>query len=351
MEKRIVDPTSVIIAREARGLTQKNLAEKLSISQSALSKIEFGISNLPVDLLPSLSEVLEYPEDFFYQNFEIFRSISMHRKRLSLNQKSLNQIDASINIIRAHIMKLLQSFDIEVRIPTIDPLELEFKDKSSVASELRQYWNVAKGPIKNLTALLERNGIIVFPFDFGTKLVDGLSFGLDGLPPIIFVNNKISGDRYRFTLAHELGHILLHKYPKENMEEEANIFASEFLLPRNDIKYQLEYLRIERLIELKIYWKVSMAAILLRAKQLGELNERQYRYFWINFGKLGYRLKEPIDIPIEESTLIKHLIDQHLDQLNLSIEELQKILLLHKKELFNLYLGHRRMESTNLRIV
>ena len=349
--KNIINPAMITLGRDSRGFNQKELSEKLGISQGTLSKIEMGLLPFPENDLDLLCKELHYPEKFFYQDIEIYRGVSLHRKRLTIPQKTLNQIDAISNIIRLHINKLTEALEINVNLPHFNENEIRTQESNVVAKNLRVFWKVPNGAIKNVTRLFEKNGIIIFPINFGTKLIDGLSISFQDIPPIIFINNQISGDRYRFTLAHELGHLLLHEYPTESMEDEANLFASEFLVPEIEIRPYLEKISIERLIELKRYWKVSIAMLLVRAKEISNLTDRQYRYMWMKIGKLGYRTKEPIDIPIEESVLLKEIVDYHIDKLEYNYKELGDMFSLYMDELISNYLTHRKDTKAHLSIV
>src|SRR5437588_10942690 len=114
-------------------------------------------------------------------------------------------------------------------------------------------------------------------------------------------------DPERYSLAHELGHLVGHSAPHPTMEEEANRFASEFLMPAADIRASLHDITIPRLAALKRYWKVSMAALLRRAYELGTINERRYRFMNIQLSKAGYKMREPIetDPPTEQTSLME----------------------------------------------
>jgi Zn-dependent peptidase ImmA (M78 family) len=172
-------------------------------------------------------------------------------------------------------------------------------------------------------------------------LIDGVTINVnDRLPPIIFVNKDIPGDRLRFTLSHELAHIVMHKYPSENMEKEADTFASEFLMPADDIKHSLSYLTLHKLAELKLHWKVAMSALVYRANFLGQISPRQNQYLFMQLSKAGYKTREPaeLDIPVEKPSLLKKLIDIHTQVLNYSVNEIAKILHLEEEEVFGFYL-------------
>src|SRR5690606_10379613 len=114
----------------------------------------------------------------------------------------------------------------------------------------------------------------------GTRHMDATSIWFANSPPMIFYNSALATDRLRFTLAHELGHLVMHDVPSETQEEEADLFASEFLMPENDIRPQFRRkLSLKVFASMKPYWKVSMAALVYKSHQLGELSDSQYRYY------------------------------------------------------------------------
>jgi Zn-dependent peptidase ImmA (M78 family)/DNA-binding XRE family transcriptional regulator len=336
----------VALARESRGLTQGELAKQLAdlkskpVTQGTISKIEQGLLNVSEDVMSGLVGILKYPETFFYQTEEIYApGMSLHRKRVALPSKTLGKIEANTNILRFQVKSLLKSVeDLERKYPYYDIDE--YGDPETIALMVRQAWLVPRGPVDNLTRLIERAGIIIIECDFETRLIDGLTVNLDNLPPIIFVNKDIPGDRYRFTLAHELGHIIMHKFPSQDMEKEADRFASEFLMPTDDIGNNLTNISLPKLADLKLYWKVSMASLLVKANTLDKLTPWQNQYLWRQFAKLGYKTREPaeINIPRETPTLLRKLVDVHLNDLQYTVSEIARILHIEEDDLFDFYL-------------
>jgi len=332
-----INPNMLILARQSRGYTQQQLANLIDIDQGNLSKMEQGLLNIPPKLISKVTQCLSYPSAFFYEPGQIYNGISYHRKRKSLSKKHLDKIDAIINIRKIHLQKLLNSVEIKmIDFPFVD-IENSDKTPEMIAQDLRQYWKVPKGPIENLTRLIENFGGVIIEIDFETMQVDGFGILFNELPPVIFINKTIPGDRIRFTLAHELGHIVMHSFPTETMEVEANHFANEFLMPTNEIKPFLTNLSLPKLADLKRYWKVSMAAIIEKAYHLNQITERKRRFLYTQMGKAGYRRKEPIEIPREQTSLVKELIDTHLTDLNYTVQDLSRLLLLNENELMAIY--------------
>jgi len=149
--------------------------------------------------------------------------------------------------------------------------------------------------------------------------------------------------RYRFTLAHELAHLVMHRIPSDSddQEEEANRFASELLMPEEDIKATLLPLNVDRLARLKLRWRVSMQAILYHAKSMSVITERKFRYYFMTLGGLGYREVEPHDndIPKEVPSLLRELIDMHLQDLSTTVGQLAKELKIAEEDLGAWLLG------------
>lgn len=353
MDKKI-NLDMIRLARESRGLNQSELARMLSVSQGKVSKIESGLLEASDDMLSNLSRALDYPEHFFAFDDAVYGagisgiSVLYHRKRQSLSNKIIEKIHAQINIRRIHLARLLKA--VELKNNHFQHYDVDEYDGKVdyIANAVRASWLLPNGPIKNLTKAIEDAGGIVIEFDFGTKSVDAISQWLPDLPPLFFINKNAPGDRLRFSLAHELGHIFMHRTPNPHMEMEADRFAGEFLLPKQEISSSLNYITLPKLANLKPYWKVSMGAILHRASDLDKITKRQYQYLWVQMGKAGYRLREPaeLDIPKEKPTLLQELVNTYRNKLNYSLAELSTLLGMHEHEIKTIYLGQQTPHLT-----
>lgn len=346
MTDRAPNPRMITLAREARGLVQSELAKKLSIGQGTLSKIEGGVLAPGESILAALSAELDFPVDFFLEDGHVHglgtdAHHQLYRRRKSLSMKSLKQVEAMVNIARMHLATFLRSVSVEPdrTIPRLDLEEYE-GNVEHVAASIRAAWTVPGGPIDNLIALLESAGAIVVPFDFGTDQIDATSVWLKDLPPIILYNRGLLADRCRFTLAHELGHLVMHSLvPSPDMENEADRFAAEFLMPAKEIGPQLARMSLRRAAQLKPYWKVSMASLIYRAQQLGKLTKQEAQRLYISMGAHGYRTREPaeLDIPLEQPRTHLDLLTFHTGSLGYSREELQRLLRIGERDFDRLY--------------
>lgn len=337
---KTANPTMITLARELRGVRQKDLAKKLKITQAAISKIEAAQLVPENNLVSKIASSLEYPDSFFYEPFEIYPTgMQFYRKHKTLPAGFSKKIEAAINVYRLHITKLLNAAEIDfVEIPESNVEE--YDSASQIARAVRQYLRLPRGTIKNLTELLESLGIIIIPFDAGTRLFSGVvSLVVNTENYVIMVNSQMPPDRLRWTLAHEFGHILMHRYPSKTMEEEADEFAGEFLMPYEELKPQLKDMSIKNLAALKRYYRVSISGILTYAHKRGIISEWHHRQLRIELAKEGItRTKEPnLNLIKEEPTLLKELIDFHLNELNYSVDQLSNLLGLLPLEFLRLY--------------
>jgi Zn-dependent peptidase ImmA (M78 family) len=147
------------------------------------------------------------------------------------------------------------------------------------------------------------------------------------MPPLIFMNANQPKDRFRFSLAHEIGHLVCHQTPHPEQEIEANRFASEFLMPTREIRNDFETHSLMRFMDLKMYWGTSMQSIIYKAWQIGSLSDRMYKYYMIEMSKRGFRTREPVEATHlgENPTALRALINAHLSELHYSVDDLAEL--------------------------
>jgi Zn-dependent peptidase ImmA (M78 family)/transcriptional regulator with XRE-family HTH domain len=334
------------IARQLRGLQQGEAATMLGISQAMLSRVENQLSAFTGDILDSAAVAYNLPTSFFTQPDPILGApVSVHpmwRKKANVSAREMDQVIAELNLRLMHLRRLLQAVEIEAthKLPLLAIDEFG-GDAERIAGMVRAQWQMPVGSVQNLTRILESAGIVVVHSSLGGSSIDGVTFRAPGLPPLIVLNAEQPADRMRFTLAHELGHLVMHhNQPTQNMENEANEFASAFLMPTRDIRpYFSRRIDLRLLAELKPVWRVSMSSLLMRAKSLGLLAYNQERYLWQQFSIAKIRLREPpeLDFPRETETVLPDLMDAHIRQLGYSIADLASLLHVDASELSSLY--------------
>lgn len=340
-----INPDMVRLARESRGLTQSKLAEELKISQANISKIENGTTlDISEDLLKLLSKVLDYPEDFFFLNEDLYGpglAFIYHRSRRSLPKKVAERIEALININRIVISKLMKSVEHEINFPLYD---IENSTPDEIARAIRVAWYLPRGPIKNVIQMIEKAGGIIIPCDFGTPKIDALSQYIPGFPPLFFTNKNIPMDRLRHSLCHEIGHVVMHRIPRPevDIEKEADAFASELLMPAAEIGPSLHNAKLHTLAHLKPYWKSAMSSLLVRASRLNKITKNQEKYLWMQLAPYRHREPAELDIPSEEPQALRRLIDIYLKDYNYSLSQVSKVVSLHPHEFRSNYLGEER---------
>jgi len=317
----IANPKMIEIARQSRGLTQKELASLLpNLSQSSLSKIEMGLQPISEEHLKAISISLRYPIGFFLkEGLKTPFSNIYFRKRSTVPQKNLDLIFSDVQIILVAIDDLTREVDLrEFPKYTFDISEGWTPD--SIATRLRELFGIPSGPIKNLVEILEEEGIIVYFYDTDEEKFDGLTAYTNKGIPVIFVNKNMPNDRIRFTICHELGHLVAHipcnVEPWRDAETEANDIGSAFLMPKAECIREIKLLSYPKLASLKAYWGVSKAAIIRRAKFLNIITESSYKYLMIELGRRNERKVESGYVEIDEPKTVNEIIDLLKTELN-----------------------------------
>jgi len=326
-----MNPQMLQLLRESRGMSSSQLASMIGVSPATMSKIEHGFAPADADRLDRIATALDYPQDVLTWSDEVHgfgSSVFYHRKQQTLPQTALRKIHANVNLTRMRLARLTRSIDIEPRygIPALDVQELG--GAVEAARAVRAAWSLPLGPVRNMASALERAGIVIVPTDLESQKISAVSIPpLDGAPHLIFTNVKQPADRDRFNLAHELAHLVLHgdMTSPESAEREADEFAAEFLMPETEIRTQLKGLNLQRAAQLKAVWRVSMAALIRRARDLGVIDETRYRSLQVQMSQRGWRKLEPSTIDRDEPTVLRQLIRIHLDDHGYSISELAEI--------------------------
>lgn len=328
----------LVLARESRGLSQQTFSNLICVNQSYLSKLESGLIEPNDEFLQKSADELKFPIEFFFQLGHKYPSKSFHRKKSKLSQTELSVISAKANIMILNIRELLN--DISLSSIGIKEVDSDSQTPEEIARSIRSLWNIPQGPIKNMIACVEINGGIVMEIDTMNDAFDGVTITVPELPHAIFFNKNMPGDRIRFTIAHELGHAVMHRYPTESMEEEANRFAAEFLMPSDEIKDSLYDLSISKLIQLKCYWKVSMGALLRRAKDLGTITSEGYTKIYREMARLGIIKVEPYPIDREQPKLFISIINFLKKEMLYDDKQIIDRLLISEEDYNNYYFGN-----------
>lgn len=298
-------------ARKYRGLSVTELADKVGVQRQTVSMYENNkLTNPEYDKIKKFSEILNFPTRFFMEksNVKFEKSATYFRSLMTTNKLYRTEQEVKIELISI-IYEFLSGY-LNFQPLNLPDIDIEASPEEA-ATILREHWNLGNRPIDNLIYLAESNGLIVAGFNSNSDAVDAFSHkiasDLTDTYLIGYSKNKSSATRIHFDIAHELGHILLHNWKEDlecldktefdSMEKQAHKFAAAFLLPAETfIPDVLGYEgQLSHYIELKKKWKVSISAMIIRAKDLGLISPEVYQKMMRNMQKLGIRKVEPLD--------------------------------------------------------
>lgn len=290
--------------RLARGLTQVELAELTGVPQATLSKAESGALELEAERWDTVADVLRVPVSAFLDvEDQIMPALVFHRKQRTTPQSAVRRIGADAALAQQRINNLLRLPESKLRR---HDLEDGFVSPQEVAILVREELGVGANPIEDLTSLVEQAGAIVLFWALDSLQVDAIATWPIGTAPIILIADRVSTERQRFTMAHELGHAVMHGAPVEEAKEmdrrekEADSFAAEFLLPAIQLRREWPAaVQLERLIDLKRRWGVSLSALIRRAADADLLSERDFRDWSIRLSTSGMHRREPAPMAAE----------------------------------------------------
>jgi Zn-dependent peptidase ImmA (M78 family)/DNA-binding XRE family transcriptional regulator len=298
-------------ARVMRGLTQTKLATEIEVKQSAISQMESGEMSPSNEIMQKIVLKTGFPLLFFQQpdSPEFSKGSMLFRARASLTKKESEEVEQYTSIVFEFAEKLEVNFKtIPLNLPKVD------SDPINAAIETRSFWGLSKGePIENLISILEANGVTVLALPVCYEKEDALSAWMiranNKRPVVAISNDNVSGDRLRFSMAHELGHLLLHQtsnIEKSKADKEANLFAGEFLMPKESILKEFSLpITFSNLLSAKRRWRVSIQAIIRQFYNHKIITERQYRYLMMQW----HRKTEPIEIIAEKPRLLSQMIE------------------------------------------
>lgn len=322
---RKFNPERLYEARTYNKFTGEELANLIGVKKQAISQFENSKARPEYDTVYKISRALHFPIEFFYEDgTQVLQGNTYFRALFSSNKRDLNSQIIKTRYV-AHIYGTLSRYVdfCPYNIPGIE----DTSDISRVAKSIRNYWGLGQEPIHDMVSLLERNGVIMSEFSTDSPKIDAFNqYGeINGIPYrcVVLGTEKPSFVRRQFSCAHELGHILLHEKFNDldginredfrKREDEANKFAAEFLLPRDSFLADLQVYsnKLNRYIELKRKWRVSIAAMVMRAHDLEAINDNQYQYLMKQISRNGWRYAEPLDdvFPLKHPKAIKQAVN------------------------------------------
>jgi Zn-dependent peptidase ImmA (M78 family) len=349
-EAMVARSAMLVLARESRGMTQADVAAAMSslagetaVSQGYVSRAESGRLAVSGARLELYAKALRYPSHLLCTEGEVHGvgvGLVHHRKRASLGAQALRRIHAELALSRLHVRALVAAVAGEqshrFRHIEVDDLDTP----ADAAGTLRREWLLPAGPVARLVEAMEEAGGFVLIRDLGTRKLDAVSQWANREAPLFLLNQQAPTDRLRWSLAHELGHIVMHTEPGSSsvQERQADEFASEFLMPASNIRAGLRGgVDLNKLLSLKQRWGVSMAALARRALSLGVISDWQYRNLMIEMSALGYRTQEPGAVAAERPWRLRMLVTRLEHELGYSSQQVTDLVGLLPDELHSLY--------------
>lgn len=333
----------LLLARQLRALSQIEACRRIGISQSVLSKVERGITSIDEESLVRCANAYDLPLSFFKRRISNAPAGHFYyRRKLTISERDIAAFEAKVRIFQDIIDNIME----EVEIPEYTFTENLIGDTpEETAQKVRYALGIYRGAIPNLTTLIENSGVIVVRLDFGTDKIDGTTTITPKGYKLMFINSTMPNDRVRFSTAHELGHLLLHlsqpPHKDTDVEEEADRFASELLMPAAEIRQEFSTVRFDELAALKRKWGVSMRALVRRARDVGFIDDKRYRNMQFAFSKRGYNKSEPVALPIETPTLLPETLHLLQSVLGYSLQELCQQICIHPSDYRAWFGSHR----------
>jgi Zn-dependent peptidase ImmA (M78 family)/transcriptional regulator with XRE-family HTH domain len=305
-------------ARELRKLTQFELAERLGVTQSFVSQIEGGWANPPEEFMSKLVFEVGFPRTFFEQptndDFPVgsllFRA---HTSMTDVEQREIYRWAQTVYDLYRRMTAVRRIREIPLHIPRSQ------QPPALAAALARSELGLAPDvPIPNLINALEKAGVllIALPNQFRGRDAFSLWAGWqnDQRRPVIIVSEQ-PADRLRMSVAHELGHLVMHQPLTVGMgdiENQAKEFAGCFLLPENAMRRELmPPVTLDTFLNLKPKWGVSMQALIVRAHELGIVTTRKYHYLFSKLAARGWKVREPLShaVPLEKPRALRKVAE------------------------------------------
>jgi len=309
----MITPARLQQARELRGWTQTALAQQVGVHPSAIAQLETGRIQPSPEVLDALSRATGFPPAFFTRPSgpTLPPGSLRFRARAAMTARQRRQAWWYAQTL----YELMASMAVQAELPAPRVPRLD-GDPEAAAAVTREALGLAPDrPIGPLLRTLERSGVWVLAIPVPLPRRDACSAwaGGDGATPVLVVAATPAGDRRRFSVAHELGHLVLHQIPEgppHALERQADVFAEAFLLPAAAMREALvPPITLTTLADLKARWGVSLQALIRRALTLECVTPSQYRSLSVQLGARGWRTREPVAVPVERPRALRQLAE------------------------------------------
>jgi Zn-dependent peptidase ImmA (M78 family) len=332
----MLNPERIELVRRRLGLTKIGFAELLGVDRKVFQRFANEDGEIPEHCLENLCSVSAYPMAFFHlttsPEYPNPNGVSFR----SLRSLTSGSRDAAL-AAGALAFELDDWIAERYELPQHSLAQTENLSPAEAAAFLRVRWGIGVRPIGNMINLLEAHGVRAFSLVEETRHLDAYSLWRND-KPYIFLNTLKTTERSRYDAAHELGHLVMHRHSGSshpNAEHEADAFASAFLMPPDDLKAEIPWVRsIGELVSKKRRWGVSVAALSYALHKLGKISDWHYRNYCIVLGKLG-REVEPNPLPMETSQIWSKILTDLWRQ-GISLSRVAEKLSIPERELSSL---------------
>lgn len=323
-------PSRLLEARLAKRLNQTELATLIGVSRQAISSYELGDKTPEPATMRALAEALGQPIGFFTKDeTPVFGEFSTNFFRKTGSDTKRRNM--ACEVFARWLSQTAFVFNELVNYPAVDLPAFEPRSSTSshyldeeieeIAEKVRDHFRLGLGPISNVVRLLETKGVIIARLQIPGENIEAFSYWSGQRPFIFMASEKESGARARFDVAHELGHLVLHRWVGvddienkdrlKEIESEADRFAGAFLMPRKSFPNEVYSPRLMAFVDLKMRWKVSIAAMIYRCKTLGLFDEQQVTNLYKQISFKKWRKMEPHDgpngLPLEQPLLLRRI--------------------------------------------
>jgi Zn-dependent peptidase ImmA (M78 family)/transcriptional regulator with XRE-family HTH domain len=314
------------LAREAAGLSLRELQDRINslVSAQAIGKYERDEMMPSSSVLLALAKALSINPDYLLSTREVELVDVDFRRHTAAGDKEQRAVEAIVLDYAERYMQLeelLPGAATVWKAPTAKEFNIKLPEEAEhAANALRLTWKLGIGPINSMMELLEDKGIKVVEVQMPDSISGSKAFANQkdkDAAALIVVNSSHNGERQRFTLAHELGHLVLrfpNQLSEKQQEKAADRFAGAFLITRELLVKLIgesrHVIEIGELISLKRFFKVSIASLVVRCGQLGILAKVSYAKMvaWLKAnGLIDVGAAEPEPLPKEVATRMKRL--------------------------------------------
>lgn len=312
----------LVLLRDARGVPQSALAERVGVAQGFLSLVETGQRQPSPDVVSKIADALNVPLSLLQDDTPIRmgEAQDLHfRRRKTLPVKERKALEAKAHLALVTVRGLLRGVDYEpdLAMPALDG-ESDVSP-TDAAKYVRRLWRMPSGPVHDLTGWLEAAGMFFMPVAAPPKVDAVTRRDPDGYA-VTAIKHDLPTDRDRATKAHELGHLVLHAQAMGwEIEAEADQFAAEFLTPADEIVSSLRGITtrdLDRLLDLRRVWGVSLPFLVHRAQDLNGVTDRMARSLYAMLSSRGWMRSTVLEQPLspEQPTLLSQVISVHIEE-------------------------------------